>query len=467
VDNNQEAASNCSFEVRGPVPHSVYQRDRQNKADVPFELKLDDDGSYGVEASLTAADGSLKRSLRLKAAEGMSAGVFEDVSAGRYRLEFCAEIGPSTVRETIDPVFVGDLWVLAGQSNMAGAGKLIDVEEPQDGISCFYMGDRWDRAVEPLCWLSESIDPANWEVPEHQLKAKARADRRDRTLGAGLGLPFAKEVMRHTGVPIGLIICAHGGTSMTDWDSKRLNEGGASHYGALIRKVRQLGGKIKGCLWYQGEADAVLGPDHYTRYRDRMIEWIADLRRDVGDPNLPLIYAQISSFYTLEPDTSGWNRVQHEQYRLEADVAHTAMVPTIDAVLSDMIHLSTGSLREVGTRMGWQALRLAYGQTVSLSGPRPKSFEWNAGRTELAIVLSGVNGSLREVERVFGFTVECDGQCQPLTAEIAKTSGRLLLRFERSIPSGSLLWHGKGYYPTVNLIDGKGIPLAVFGPITV
>ncbi|MCL4218335.1 MAG: hypothetical protein KJ052_15210, partial [Candidatus Hydrogenedentes bacterium] len=39
----------------------------------------------------------------------------------------------------------------------------------------------------------------------------------DWTKGAGLGLPFAKAVAEATGRPIGLVPCAHGGTSMTQW----------------------------------------------------------------------------------------------------------------------------------------------------------------------------------------------------------------------------------------------------------
>lgn len=467
MENKPELAGAASFEVFGPAAYRVYQRDCGDEASVPFEILFADGVSCPIEAAIVSEDGDWERSVRATAVEGKYAGTLEGIPVGDYRLEFRAVIGDTVVTESIHPVYVGDLWVLAGQSNMAGAGKLLDVDDPQDGISCFYMGDRWDRAVEPLCWLSESIDPANWEVPADQLREKARSDRRDRTLGAGLGLPFAKEVMRHTGVPIGLVMCAHGGTSMKDWDSKRLHEGGASHYGALIRKVRKLGGRIKGCLWYQGEADAVLGPDHYLRYRDRMVEWIADLRLDVGDPHLPIVYAQLSAFYTLEPDATGWNRVQHEQFRLEGDAAHTAMVPTIDAALSDMIHLGTGSLREVGRRMAWRALELAYGRTVSLSGPRPVRFDWNGDRTDLTVVLSGINGALRQVGRVFGFSVESEGKSQPLTAELAEDGHGVLLRFERPVPHGSSLWHGRGYYPTVNVIDAKGIPLAVFGPVAV
>ncbi len=451
----------------GPVPHRVYQRDHDSLANIPFEVTAAPGSSGVVVARIEPEDGSWERCQEVTMVDDKYSGAFGEIPVGRYRMELRVESGTDVYTTLIAPVFVGDLWILAGQSNMVGAGKLIDVEKSQEGISCFYMGDRWDIATEPLCWLNESLDPVNWEVPSERLEETIRAKRRDRVQGAGLGLMFAKEVMLHTGVPIGLIICAHGGTSMTDWSSKRAEEGGNSHYGAMMRKIRKLGGTVKGCLWYQGEADAVLGPDHYTLYRQRMLEWIADLRRDVGDPQLTFIYAQLSAYYTLHPDATGWNRVQQEQLSLEGMLEHVAMVPTINATLADMIHLDTPSLRETGKRMAWQALRLAYGIGVPLSGPRPARFEWNEERTELIVVLSGVNGSLHKVERAFSFYVECQGVGQPLTAIVAEDECGVILRFERPVPPDSLLWHGKGYYPTINVADEMGIPLVVFGPVEV
>ena len=45
-------------------------------------------------------------------------------------------------------------------------------------------------------------------------------------------LEIAKEMLRRTGVPQGLIACAHGGTSMAQWSPKLKRLGGDSLYGA-------------------------------------------------------------------------------------------------------------------------------------------------------------------------------------------------------------------------------------------
>ena len=50
-------------------------------------------------------------------------------SAGHTRFSHGRE-DKRIVTTTVGPVFVGDLWVLAGQSNMEGVGDLVDVTPP-------------------------------------------------------------------------------------------------------------------------------------------------------------------------------------------------------------------------------------------------------------------------------------------------------------------------------------------------
>lgn len=110
------------------------------------------------------------------------------------------------------------------------------------------------------------------------------------------------------------------------------------------------------------------------------------------------------------------------------------MVQTIDAGLADIIHLDTASLRQVGRRMAWEALRIACGMPVAKKGPLPAGFRWNGARTELTIDLSGVNGRLQEVERAFGFRVEKENRRLPCTAELTEDRQGVRLRFGQAAP---------------------------------
>lgn len=460
-----------------PVPHQVFQRDERDEAFIPIKLELAGalpaSSGHRAEARIVGTDVAGPWSP-LDPEEGSAyKGALNNVPIGEYVVEVRIVSGADEselLSSFAKPVFVGDLWMLAGQSNMDGVGKLGEIQQPETGISCFYLGDRWDIATDPLCWLLESADPINREVPDAEL-AQAIVDQRQyREHGAGLGIPFAKEVRQHVRVPIGLIVCSHSGTSMAHWDYRLADKGGDSFYGAMLRRVNKLGGKVKGCLWYQGESDT--GTETAPKYYETMLSWAAALRQDLKDPQLPLIYAQLSVFYVLEPDarwpdSALWNRVQDDQLALEKAIPHSAMVPTIDAGLADIIHLDTESLQLVGRRMAWQALRIAYGMPIAESGPRPAGFHWNEERTVLTIALNGINGRLQEVGRVCGFRMEQEKRRIPFTAELTEDRQGIRLRFERSVPADCQLSHGAGFNPVVNVKDDKDIPLVVFGPITI
>jgi sialate O-acetylesterase len=54
--------------------------------------------------------------------------------------------------------YVGDLWLMAGQSNMEGVGNLVDAPKPHPQVRNFSMAHRWEIGRDPLHHLPESPD---------------------------------------------------------------------------------------------------------------------------------------------------------------------------------------------------------------------------------------------------------------------------------------------------------------------
>ncbi|OAD06763.1 carbohydrate esterase family 6 protein, partial [Mucor lusitanicus CBS 277.49] len=164
---------------------------------------------------------------------------------------------------------------------MRGHGYQIDpytnctlIEQGQLGTHLYDSKEEWTRAKEPL----------------HQLYLSPRTYR-----GASLGLSFAKEYREKlSNVPVGLVASAHGGTSLNDWkrpDTLDEDSEDKTLYGAMMARIKAVGGRIAGILWYQGESDTTVAEDALT-YRDRFRLWMDTLRQDLRDPTLPIAFVQ-------------------------------------------------------------------------------------------------------------------------------------------------------------------------------
>ncbi len=359
-------------------------------------------------------------------------------------------------------VLVGDLWVLAGQSNMEGVGDLVDTEEPTLGVHSYQSREQWAVAEEPLHWLGESP-----RLVHHKLWGRDAVpdapDPRDgeRLKGAGLGLTFARTRLERTGVPVGLIPCAHGGTSMTQWNPELRGEGGASLYGATLERVRANGGKVAGVLWYQGESDA--NPDDMDEYDDKMYALIEAFRTDFGQPRLPFLFVQLGRYVTpTTPESErAWSRVRDNQRYVALYTENAALASAIDLDLDDGIHIGTQSLKRLGRRLA----DLADGY----SGPDLRAVTFGPGNTTLRVFFDGVRGGLRSAGRPSGFLLhDKEWREVPRIFKVTLEGDRAELHLTTPLHKELLfLSYGYGTDPYCNLTDTGDAAMPAFGPFGV
>lgn len=369
--------------------------------------------------------------------------------------------GPYTVGGAAN-VFVGDLWVLAGQSNMEGCARLEGCETAHPRVHSFQSREEWAPAEEPLHWLGESpqrVHHTIWGMPMPETPAPR--DVGSRTNGAGLGLTFAKALAEATGVPIGLIPSAHGGTSMQQWEPSRKEMGGGSLYGATLARVDANGGKVAGILWYQGESDA--NPADAPLYESRMTELIQSFRSDFGQPDLPFFFVQLGGFVT-PADLSlidSWNSVRESQRKLASELPQTGLVSAIDCGLDDLIHIDTDGLKSLGRRLA----------SVALGQPAPslRAVTYEAAPRQVRVSFSNVQGALTALDRPTGFTLrDGDGVEVPLIYKIVLGGTDAVLKLnEDPSPVGLNLWYGYGLSPYCNIADISGASIPAFGPVEV
>jgi len=491
-------ASASAVKFKEPVASRVYQRDASGHADIPIVLDDFDKDSNAkvVDASVTGGIGFAAQGPKL--VDGKLTGV---PVGGPYFITCRVKLESSTVAASIGPVFVGDLWVLAGQSNMEGVGNLIDVTVPHPRVMLLGMDGKWATAEEPLHWLVDSPDPVHSGDPKTRAERSAQTHK-TRSKGAGLGLPFAVAMVEATSVPVGLVACAHGGTSMAQWNPALKEQEGGSLYGSMLRQVKLAGGKVKGVLWYQGESDALSGPEASRSYHRVFTDFIASVRSDVNQPELPFYFVQIGRFIN-SADARGWNTVQEAQRLIPERVPNTAVVSVIDLELDDLIHVGTQGLIRAGRRLARIAQRELFGRigatTPTLErvtkGPNNtlvvKFKGVNMGSSG-AMVTGGMGGAmggmsgmsagpassiglseaaavgLKPERHIAGFSIRKeDGTKLPLIYEACtgKAKDTVILKLAGAIPAKASLWFGHGLDPYCNLTDGLDMAVPVFGPV--
>jgi len=457
---------------QGATDYQVFQRGANDEADVAISGTCAPVASDEVEAQILQGENLLQDWSVCGQAEGLRwQALMHLKTGGPYTLRFRLRNQPQQTVE-VKQLLVGDLWVLAGQSNMEGVGDLIDVEQPHPLVHSYTMAESWEIAQEPLHWLCCSIDPVHHlegMPPTSEVHAEWH---RIRNKGAGLGLPFAKAMVEATGVPIGLIPCAHGGTSMSQWSPDLAYLGGGSLYGSMLRRVRAVGGKVKGVLWYQGESDA--NPDDAPRYAERFTHFIERVRADFGDPSLPFYYVQIGRFVVAMPAEGelAWNALQDTQRKLAEQIPQTAVVASVDLELDDLIHTGTQGLKRLGKRLANIALRELFGRNDIQKGPRLiGAFVDNREGTRIRVRFADVNGKLTAPGRVAGFsirTAQHHAYRIIYKIEVDKHSpSDILLHLTEPCPQNAVLWYGFGIDPYCNVVDEADMAVPVFGPVSI
>ncbi len=486
-------ADDPPIQAQGPAPHQVYQRDLfGNAASFPIRLSspLPEGWKFRVITTARNPDGIIKiigdmdsdRAALLPTPPPSPAIQTIEVpfipTGGPYHLQLTLKKPDGSVHSEwpFGPFFVGDLWLLIGQSNMQGAGDLVDVTPPNDRVQLLGMDGHWTRAEEPLHWLSDSPDPVHSGDPATR-EARSKAEHRITVKGASLGLPFGVALTEATGVPIGLIAAAHGGTSMADWSPARKGEGGKSLYGSMLRQVALAGGKLRGALWYQGEGDA--NDSASPVFPKAFADFIAALRADVGQPDLPFDYVQIGRFLNAG-NPNAWDAVREAQRLAAQTIPHSAVVPAIDLVLDDLIHVGTEGHKRLGRRLARVALHDTY---TNPAGRTAIDFDrvTRGPDNTLRVRFKGVNLhneggkvlGLMPATRVLGFSIRnADTSLAPLVYE-AKVDPHVpdtvILKLDailaKEIPEGAQLWYGYGYDPACNLVDAEDMAAPAFGPI--
>ncbi|HEX6972634.1 MAG TPA: sialate O-acetylesterase [Limnochordia bacterium] len=343
-------------------------------------------------------------------------------------------------------VGVGDVWVIAGQSNAAGYGRGSVTDPPAVGVSVFAPAGRWRLASHPL---------------NDHTKTRYPLSRDAGRVGVSPWLAFAKALRRELGVPIGLIPTALGGSPIRRWDPAQ--EGDL--FGNMLAMVRDAGcTTVRGMLWYQGESDA--SPELAAAYRAAFVRLIDAAREAVGRDDFVTLTVQLNRVTDANAGPArarGWAMIREIQREIAAERPDVGVIPALDLTLSDVIHIDAPSSVVLGERMAQLALGLAYGRAGVWRPPEVDRAAFADGeRQTIELHVAHVVDGLVPLQPRGAFVV-VDARGEVPIGEVTLVApDRIRLRLTRPA-EGRVVCHGAyGDDPPVGFVDGRKLPILGF-----
>lgn len=225
------------------------------------------------------------------------------------------------------------LYLLIGQSNMAGRGAMLPDAKAPPRVMKLDKNNEWVPATDPL----------HFDKPQ--------------IAGVGPGSSFGPAMAdADESITVGLIPCAVGGTPLKRWEAK-----GDLYQAALARTQEALkSGTLKGVVWHQGESDSGKA-DTANSYGERLAGMIVQLRKDLSRPDLPFVVGQLPLF-TPEHEASLRKTINAALVDLPNRVPHTACIEATDLKhKGDSVHFDADSVMHDGHFV--QAVMTAAGQS--------------------------------------------------------------------------------------------------------
>lgn len=381
---------------------------------------------------------------------------------------------------TIEDILVGEVWLASGQSNM---------EKP--------MGPR--RGQRPTDNYETEVALANYpnmrlfqvplwgkvEKPDYQKRwLKCSPETLMESQFSAVGYYFSRELLARLDVPVGIVNCSFGGTMIETWIPREFLESSEQfackleeHYFAWVEgvqaseqyeaMVRDLQGySVRGFLWYQGEANLLLGET--DDYADKMELMIRAWRTLWEQPDAPFYCVQLAPFrYSTLLDREVWLTSQAlpkfwESQSQARSIPHTGMICITD-LAEDGRDIHPTQKREVGERLGHLALRETYGlESIEAYNPEISQVTFAQNGTAEVKITSAAGGLItRDGNPVSGFELAGDSR-EFAPAEAVITGPDTLTVSSSLVKLPTQLRFGWHETRSSNLVSGSRLPVLPF-----
>lgn len=355
---------------------------------------------------------------------------------------FCEK---DTIR--FNEIYVGEVWLAGGQSNMAfmlensDNGKT-EIANAKNNNIRFVM-------VPYKAFEGDKIrGDLNWRTATTENVSKMSA----------VAYYFAKDLQAKLKVPVGIICCYKGGSGAETWTTREslmknpelapivekyenyFSELGNEKYMQLVAKYEfdlktyqdsvKAGNKnlkspkepmgernynrpyglyntmlkrvipytVKGAIWYQGEHNSSRGKQYQTLFPAMIEQWRTDFR----NPDMPFLFVQLPGYANADANNRQiWPELREAQLFTMQKVPNTGMAVIND--LGNPTNIHPTHKEPVGKRLALIALNKTYQFNVPYSGPVFKSAQFKSGKA--VITFDYIEKGLKCDGELQGFTI--------------------------------------------------------------
>lgn len=498
---NVLSAQEQSFKLAGVFgDHMVVQRDQ--------EIPIWGWAKSGTEVTVSM-DGHVAKGISNEAGKWMVK-LAPHAAGGPFAMKIS---GDSEL--TLEDVYVGEVWMCSGQSNMAWSVKQSQNYETEKTNANF-----------PLIRMIK-IDRNSQPTIQEDCKGQWNVCSPD-TVGnfSASAYFFGRKLHQELNVPIGLINSSWGGTdvaawtsteaqsanpaladliksyndsaskfdpekaksnfdqAMEKWNAKKaagenpgrrprkaadpmLNQNRPSNlFNGMVNPVIPYG--IRGAIWYQGERNAKT-IEGASLYGDQLKTLIKDWRNRWGIGDFPFITVQLPNFHAEQSqpvESTPWVLVREGQAKT-LQLKNTGLAITTDIGMANNIHPT--NKQDVGDRLARWALGTTYGKDLIYSGPMMAFYQVNPsngtknGRVEFDFKYEGDGLQTSDGSKAFsGFAIAGDDQVwYEAKAYIKANSGRLVVSSDEVVDPVAVRYNWADN-PNGNVVNSAGLPMAPF-----
>jgi hypothetical protein len=221
------------------------------------------------------------------------------------------------------------IFLLIGQSNMAGPHISQWVEEDDkrlEGVMLLNASDEFEPASNPL----NKYSTIKWQPFP----------------GINPGVTFVENIKTVIGDTLGLVSNSRGSSKIQEWQK------GERYYEEAVRRTKNAMkyGELAGILWLQGE-DNTPAPEGYAPLLEKFIK---DIRKDLGNENLPFIACEIMRDVHVPEKWSeeGVIKINEQIHQVIEKLDNCEIIDGsgVMHVVGDEVHFAPEGMRALGRR---------------------------------------------------------------------------------------------------------------------